>query len=59
MGAFAVPELARHYGVAPGTIGRWLSEDEIEGYRDPVNRRQKLYPLVRVQDAYNKRHATA
>jgi len=57
--AFAIPELARHYGVASGTIGRWCSEDRIEGQRDPCNSRRKLYPLVRVQDAYDKRHGTA
>lgn len=59
VGAFAVPDLARHYGVAPGTIGRWCSEDGIEGQRDPSNLRRKLYPLQRVQDAYDKRHGTA
>jgi hypothetical protein len=57
--AFAVPDLARHYGVAPGTIGRWCSEDRIEGRRDPHNQRRKLYPLQRVQDAYDKRHEQA
>lgn len=57
--AFAIPELARHYGVAPGTIGRWCSEDCIEGQRDPRNGRRKLYPLVRVQAAYDRRHEQA
>jgi len=57
--AFTVPELARHYGVAEGTIGRWCSQDRIEGQRDPHNRRRKLYPLQRIQDAYDKRHGAA
>lgn len=59
MHTFPVPELARHYGVAPGTIGRWVSEDHIEGRVDPLNRRRKLYPLSRIQDAYDKRHDQA
>lgn len=57
--AFPVAELAWHYRVAPGTIGRWLSEDRIEGHTDPYNRRRKLYPLSAVQRAYDKRHGTA
>lgn len=58
-GHFAVAELAWHYGVAEGTVGRWVSEDRIEGRRDPLNRRRKLYPLDAVQSAYEKRHAVA
>lgn len=57
--AFAVLELARHYGVSAGTIGRWCSEDGIKGQRDPYNQRRKLYPLQRIQDAYDKRHGEA
>lgn len=55
---FPVPILAKHYGVAVGTIGRWVSEDHIKGRRDPYNRRRKLYPLNAVQQAYDKRHTT-
>lgn len=58
-GEFAVAELAWHYGVAEGTVGRWVSEDRIEGRRDPLNGRRKLYPLNAVQRAYEKRHAVA
>lgn len=54
---FAVAELAWHYGVAEGTVGRWVSEDRIEGRRDPLNGRRKLYPLAKVQQSYEKRHA--
>ena len=57
MQAFSVADLARHYGKAPGTIGRWISESHIEGSRDPANKRRKLYPLDAVQRAYDKRHA--
>jgi transposase-like protein len=57
MQAFSVADLARHYGKAPGTIGRWISESHIEGSRDPLNKRRKLYPLDAVQRAYDKRHA--
>jgi hypothetical protein len=56
MQAFSVADLARHYGKAPGTIGRWICEDRIDGQRDPANRRRKLYPLDVIQRAYNKRH---
>lgn len=58
MQTFAVETLARHYSKSPGTIGRWISEDRIEGDRDPTNRRRKLYPLSAVQDAYDKRYAS-
>jgi hypothetical protein len=56
MQTFAVEVLARHYSKSPGTIGRWISEDRIEGDRDPANRRRKLYPLEQVQAAYDKRY---
>lgn len=59
MGDFPVAVLARHYLVAPGTIGRWISQDRIPGRKDPTDRRRKLYPLADVQQAYDKRHATA
>lgn len=56
MQTFAVDVLARHYSKSTGTIGRWISEDRIAGDRDPTNRRRKLYPLVDVQAAYDRRH---
>lgn len=59
MQAFPVAVLARHYDKAPGTIGRWISEDRIEGDRDPLNRRRKLYSLTAIQRAYDKRHDEA
>lgn len=57
--AFTVTELARHYGKAAGTIGRWICEDRISGRRDPANGRRKIYPLDAVQRAYDKRHGAA
>lgn len=57
--AFPINELAWHFRKAPGTVGRWISEDHIEGRVDPYNRRRKLYPLSLVQDAYDKRHGQA
>jgi len=56
MQTFPVEVLARHYSKSPGTIGRWISEDRIEGRRDPLNGRRKLYPLSAVQSAYDKRY---
>lgn len=58
-GVFTIAELAWHYGKAPGTIGRWVSEDSIEGAADPFDRRRKRYPLSAVQQAYDRRHGTA
>lgn len=57
MQTFAVETLARHYGRSSGTIGRWISEDRIQGDRDPANKRRKLYPLDDIQAAYDKRYA--
>lgn len=59
LNAFTIADLARHYGTATGTIACWISEDRIDGRRDPANRRRKLYPLDAVQRAYDKRHAVA
>lgn len=56
MAAFPVAHLARHYRVAPGTVGRWISQDRIPGQPDPYNRRRKVYRLDDVQAAYDKRH---
>lgn len=56
---FTIAELAWHYGRAPGTIGRWVSEDSIKGRRDPHDRRRKVYPLSAVQQAYDRRHGAA
>lgn len=56
MTAFPVIELAHHYRVAPGTVGRWIWQDRIAGQPDPRDRRRKLYRLDDVQAAYDKRH---
>lgn len=43
----------------PGTIRRWIHEDEIQGQPDPRlngrRGRRNLYPGDRLQDAYDRR----
>lgn len=57
--SFPVDELAWHFRIPRGTIGRWISEDHIEGRVDPYNRRRKLYPLSAVQKAHDRRRPAA
>lgn len=44
---------ARHYGVAPGTIRRWASEDRWYPYG---TRRYRLWNLIEAQTSYERRH---
>jgi hypothetical protein len=46
-------DLAVLYGVAPGTVRCWISQDRIAGRQSG---RRKLYPLDDVQAAYDRRH---
>jgi hypothetical protein len=54
-----VKDAARLYHRAPGTIRSWISLDRIEGQPDPAltghRGQRKLYPLDRLQDAYERR----
>jgi hypothetical protein len=45
---------AAFYGVAVGTIYRWVSEDGIRAYGTP---RRRLYRLGDIQAACDRRHA--
>lgn len=56
---FTVAELAWHFRVARGSVGRWLSEDGIKGRPDPMDKRRNLYPFDAVAKSYEKRHAVA
>jgi hypothetical protein len=50
---FDAGTLAFHFHVATGTIYRWVSEDELAVY---ALGRRRLYDLLDVQEAYNRRH---
>ncbi|RKT49299.1 hypothetical protein [Saccharothrix australiensis] len=45
--------IAHHYGVAPGTIRRWASED---GWHAYGTRRTRTWDLSQAQASYDKRH---
>jgi hypothetical protein len=48
-----VEAIARHYGVARGTVGRWACEDRWVKYG---TRRRRLYDLAEVQESFERRH---
>lgn len=45
--------IAKHYGVAPGTIRYWASED---GWHPYGTRRHRQWDLNQAQASYDKRH---
>lgn len=48
-----VEAIARHYGVAEGTIRRWAHEDRWQPYG---TRRRRLWNLTEVQRSYVRRY---
>lgn len=48
-----VEAIAKHYGVAEGTIRRWASEDHWHPYG---TRRHRLWDLTQAQRSYEQRH---
>lgn len=59
MPLLTVSDAARLYRRPPGTIRRWIHEDEIEGQPDPRlaghRGRRNVYPGDALQNAYDRR----
>ncbi|NUT53695.1 MAG: hypothetical protein HOV94_41360 [Saccharothrix sp.] len=48
--------IALHYGVAPGTVRRWASQDRWHPYG---TRRTRRWDLNQAQQSYDRRHPAA
>lgn len=63
MPLISVADAATAFRRPPGTIRRWIHEDQIEGRPDPRlagrRGRRKLYSGDALQDAYERRHAAS
>lgn len=63
MPLIAVRDAAHAFQCPPGTIRRWIHEDQIEGCEDPALKghpgRRKVYPALQLQEAYERRRTAA
>lgn len=60
MPLITVADAVRIFHTPPGTLRRWIAEDEITGQRDPklagLRGRRMVYPCDKLEKAYNRRH---